>query len=86
MKNTILWTPASKPPIRDNPGSTIFPCILTVEFPDDPFKPGFPYRDVLFSAWWSFMERNWFVNGVTREDLKVIAWTHDVSPYEGPEL
>lgn len=85
MKNTIHWTKASTPPVADNPKSTIVLCVLTVEFPDDPFKPGHPFRSVIDGCWWSLTEKQWYLNGVTRDDLRVIAWTDSIDAYEGPE-
>ncbi len=56
MRNSITWTPASTPPVPDNSASEIVPVIATVELPDDPFKPGHPYRDEFrfIFAWYDF--------------------------------
>lgn len=84
MKNVIHWTPASTPPIPEYPLSTIVPCEVTVELPDDPFKPGHPYREVFHGGWWCVPENCWYFNGQSAGDhFKVIAWTPAIQPFKG---
>lgn len=84
MKNVIHWTPASTPPVPSNPKSTIVPVEATVELPDDPFKPGHPYRTVFHDGWWCVPEKRWYFNGQPAwDEIKVIAWTEDLQAFEG---